>query len=460
MFQKYFNFHLPIVNRIQMIVNELLRAINTWFFEYIWIKKCTLKINKLNSIIVLGLVAIIGIGIAQLLWTKQAYNLEEKKFSQKVHIALLEVAKKLYEGTNNDLPSENPVEKMANDYYIVNVNNDFEPEILEFYLKSEFSKFKIATDFEYAMYNCQSDEMVYGNYISFQENSKKNSTIYFPKHKNLVYYFAIRFPTETGYLLYSLKFWLVLSLVLLLILIIYVYSIFTLLQQKKYSELQRDFINNMTHEFKTPLSSILIASHYLKKQLQITNDKKLEKYTQLIINQSNKLNEHIEKILNIAKSDSSNFELDKKNVAIIPILNEVIETIQLKYEDANLRLETVSQSIWIEADAFHFTNLVYNLLDNSIKYCEEKPSITIRISDDDKTTKLEFIDNGIGISEKNINSIFDKFYRIPNSKSTEVNGFGLGLYYVKKIVLLHHWKIKAKNNIGNGINISIIITKK
>src|SRR6476660_8624130 len=125
-----------------------------------------MKLNRLNSVIILGLIAIIGILVAQLLWTKQAYNFEEKKFSQKAHIALLEVAKKLYEGTNHELPSENPVQKVSNDYYIVNVNNDFEPEIREFYLKSEFEKVNINTDFEYAMYNCQSDEMVYGNYVS------------------------------------------------------------------------------------------------------------------------------------------------------------------------------------------------------------------------------------------------------------------------------------------------------
>jgi two-component system phosphate regulon sensor histidine kinase PhoR len=124
-------------------------------------KQIPLKINRLNSIIILGLIAIIGILIAQLLWTKEAFTLEQKKLSQKTHIALLEVVKKLYEGTNHELPGQNPVQKIANDYYIVNIDNDFEPDILEFYLKTEFKKMNITTDFEYAMYNCQSDEMVY-----------------------------------------------------------------------------------------------------------------------------------------------------------------------------------------------------------------------------------------------------------------------------------------------------------
>ncbi|WP_310555131.1 HAMP domain-containing sensor histidine kinase [Flavobacterium sp.] len=416
-----------------------------------------MKINRLNSIIILGFVAIIGILIAQLLWTKEAFTIEDKKFSQKAHIALLEVVKNLYEGINHELPAENPIKKISNDYYIVNIDNDFEPEILEFYLKREFKKINLNTDFEYAMYNCQSDEMVYGNYVSFSEKTSKKASVYFPKHKNLVYYFAIRFPSQTSYLFSSLRFWFILSAALILILLIYVYSIYTIMQQKKYSELQRDFINNMTHEFKTPLSSILIASNYLNKQDVIFKDEKLEKYTQIIISQSNKLNNHIEKILNIEKWDNTPMVLEKQKLEIIPLIEDVIENIKLKYADIDIKIATILPKISIEADAFHFSNLVYNLIDNSIKYCESKPEITIKISITYTHFLLEFIDNGIGISEKNLPFIFDKFYRISNQKSHEVNGFGLGLYYVKKVCSLHKWKVFVKNNPEKGITTSIRI---
>lgn len=416
-----------------------------------------IKAKKINFIIILGLIAIVGILVAQLVWTKQAFNLEEKKFSQKVHVALLEVVKKLYESTNNDLPSENPVEKISNDYYYVNIANDFDPIILEHYLKSEFKKAGISTDFEYAMYNCQSDVMVYGNYISLSDDSKSKPTFNFPKNKNLVYYFAIRFPNETGYLFSSLRFWFILSIALIIILLVYVYSIFTIIQQKKYSELQRDFINNMTHEFKTPLSSILIASNYLLKQEKIHEDEKLGKYTQIIIDQSNKLNQHIEKILNIAKHDNSPQELNKAELSIIPIINSVIENIQLKYENTNISIETQLNEYTILADEFHFINLVYNLLDNSIKYCDEKPVITIKLLQEKGFKKIEFSDNGIGISTKELSLIFDKFYRSPNSKDSQVNGLGLGLYYIKKIVDLHKWKIQAINNNTKGMTFTILI---
>lgn len=423
-------------------------------------KEIPLKINRLNSIIILGLIAIIGILIAQLLWTKEAFTLEQKKLSQKTHIALLEVAKKLYEGTNHELPAQNPVQKIANDYYIVNIDNDFEPDILEFYLKTEFKKMNITTDFEYAMYNCQSDEMIYGNYISLSDKGRAKQSVYFPKHKNLVYYFAVRFPHETTYLFSSMRFWFVLSIVLIFILLIYVYSILTLLQQKKYSELQRDFINNMTHEFKTPLSSILIASKYLIGQEKIKEDKKLYTYTDIIINQSNKLNSHIEQILNIAKSDYTPLELKKESLLIIPIIEEVIENIRLKYPEISIKIKTDSSHYELETDRFHFTNLVYNLLDNAVKYCNEKPEITVGIFTENKFLKLSFEDNGIGIASKNISFIFDKFYRIQNEKSNEVNGFGLGLYYVKKICDLQNWKISAIKNHTKGITITLSIPYK
>lgn len=416
-----------------------------------------MKLTKLNSSILIGLIAIIGILIAQLLWTKEAFTIEEKKFSQKAHVALLEVAKKLYQGTNQELPGKNPVRKISNDYYIVNIDNDFEPEILEFYLISEFKKMNITTDFEYAMYNCQSDEMVYGNYISLSEKKQTKHSVHFPKHKNLVYYFAIRFPNETSYLFSSLRFWFVLSIALIIILLVYVYSIFTLLQQKKYSDLQRDFINNMTHEFKTPLSSILIASNYLIKQNPILQDEKLEKYTHIIIDQSNKLNQHIEKILAVAKSDNAPLVLNKIQQNVLPILESVIENIKLKHPETQIEIKTDLPSITIEADEFHFTNLVYNLLDNAIKYCENKPEISIAIAKIGKHLQLNFTDNGIGISPKNIPFVFDKFYRVPSQKSNEVTGFGLGLYYVKKICDLHHWKINAKCNLEKGCTFSLLI---
>lgn len=418
-----------------------------------------MKINKLNIAIILGFVAITGILTVQLLWTRQAFDFEEQKFSQKVHVTLLQVIDRLYELNGQEYPLKNPISKVTNNYYIVNVNNDFDAGMLEYCLRSEFERSGLITDFEYAIYKCESDEMVYGNYVSMSNHSAQKSAFRFPKQGNLVYYFAIRFPKENTYIFSSLSFWLLLSGLLLLILLIYVYSIFTLLQQKKYSALQRDFINNMTHEFKTPLSSILIASTYLAKQDKIRNDGKLDKYAGIIIQQSEKLNKHIEKILDVARSDEAPLTLQKKEIELKPLLENVSDNLQLRHQSLKVSVTGHTDSK-ILADEFHFTNVVYNLMDNSIRYSQGDPEIHINIHKTLRGLQIDFSDQGIGVPENRLSNIFDKFYRVPGPKGNEVTGFGLGLYYVKKIGLLHGWKLWAHNNATKGLTISISIPSK
>lgn len=411
-----------------------------------------MKIKRLNIIITLGFVAIIGILIAQLMWTRQAYNLEDKKFNQKVNIALMEVAEKLSGGKTSY--TENPVQNIANDYYVVNINNEFHPVVLEYYLKTEFTRFQINTDYVYALYNCHSDKMIYGKYMTSHQESPGSKVINFPKHKNLIYYFSIRFPDKTTYLISSLRFWYLLTFALIIILLVYVYSIYTIIQQKKFSELQRDFINNMTHEFKTPLSSILLASEALNKQELVQDNSKLQTYTSIIINQSHKLNGHIEKILNIAKNDAAGLSLKPQKILLQPFIQEIADNIQHKNKDLSIEID-IENSTSVMADEFHFTNIIYNLLDNSIKYCEIKPVIKISAHKDSKGLYLKFKDNGMGIPAKNIPHIFEKFYRVHTKRSEEVNGFGLGLFYVKKVVQQHHWKIFVENNEDKGITTTL-----
>lgn len=411
-----------------------------------------MEIKKLNIIITLGLVAIIGILIAQLLWTRQAYKLEDTKFNQKVNIALMEVVDKMSEGKTSF--TENPVQIVANDYYVVNINNEFHPTVLEHYLKTEFTRFQINTDYVYALYNCHSDQMIYGKYMSSHQEEPSEKVIKFPKHKNLTYYFSIRFPDKTTYLISSLRFWYVLTFALIIILLVYVYSIYTIIQQKKFSELQRDFINNMTHEFKTPLSSILLATESLNKQEIVQQNSKLQTYTSIIVDQSHKLNNHIEKILNIAKNDSAGLSLKTEKIMLLQFVEEIAENMKQKNE--NLKIEiSIEPNTSVIADHFHFTNIIYNILDNSIKYCETKPHIIISTEKDSKGLYLKFKDNGMGIPAKSIPYIFDKFYRVNTNKSDEINGFGLGLFYVKKIVQQHHWKISVENNKDAGITTTL-----
>ena len=140
----------------------------------------------------------------------------------------------------------------------------------------------------------------------------------------------------------------------------------------------------------------------------------------------------------------------------MPFIEEIVDTIKQKNENLSIQIKIESNTSII-ADEFHFTNIVYNILDNSIKYCETTPNIIISSFKDSKGLYLKFKDNGMGIPPKNIPHIFDKFYRVNTKKSDEVNGFGLGLFYVKKIVQQHNWKISVENNTDGGITITLFL---
>jgi two-component system phosphate regulon sensor histidine kinase PhoR len=411
----------------------------------------------------IGLIAIIGILAMQMVTINRAYAFEKKELGEKIHFALQDVVAKIYRDNNVELPDESPIKKVTDDYYVVNVNDVFEEEVLEYYLKNELQKVKLDMDYEYAIYDCGSDEMVYGEYIAMNSKAKpvgQQCVNCFTKRPGLVYYFAVRFPDMVHSYISSLQQYWIYTGVLLLVLVIYVYSVFMLLKQKKYTELQKDFINNMTHEFKTPLSSILIASNYAAKQEVIAENPKLNKYLQIIIEQSNKLNQHIERILSVAKTESGIVSLEKKSFNITETLHMLRDNVSMKFEHVNISLSEFGIDNKIIADEFHFYNIAYNIVENAIKYGGPHPEILIGVKKEGTGLLLEFSDNGSGIPKDHIDFVFDRFYRVPRENKKEVEGFGLGLFYVKKICVLHGWKISIKNNEpANGITISIYIPK-
>lgn len=422
-----------------------------------------MKLNTLNIIVFIGLLAIIGVIAMQILTLTQAYTFEKNETAEKIHFALQDVVNKIYRDNNNNIPNTTPIKKLTEDYYIVNVNDVFDAEVLEYYLKNEFQKVKLDMDYEYAMYNCASDEMVYGEYVTaagLVREDKLKCENCFTKKPGLVYYFAIRFPQLRYNYITSLQQYWVYTAVLLLVLAIYVYSVILLLKQKKYTELQKDFINNMTHEFKTPLSSILIASNFAAKQEVIHNNPKLSKYMKIIIEQSNKLNQHIERILYVAKTDSDFIGIEKQTFNILETLELVKENALLKYEHATVSLQSDYKEYDVTADKFHFYNIAFNIVENAVKYGTSYPEITIKVFTEGHNLKMEFTDNGPGIPAADAEYVFDKFYRVPRQGKKEVEGFGIGLFYVKKICELHKWKIRLTNNQGPGIMIAITIPEK
>lgn len=420
-----------------------------------------MKLSRFNIVIIIGFLAIVGVIIMQLFLINNAHKLAKKDTEDKIFFALQEVLEKLYKDNLTGLLVANQVEKVSGNYFTVNVNYEFENTILEHYLISEFEKNNLDVDFEYAVYNCSSDKMAFSNHIN--SNGKKEPIKCpncFTKNPKYTYYFAIRFPDiEQNYFKNLNQYW-IFTTVLFLVLIIYVYSVVLMLKQKKYTELQKDFINNMSHEFKTPLASILIASNYVKEQNEIKENPKLKKYNQIVVNQTHKLNEHIEKILYVAKTESKQMLIDKTSFELRPVLDLVKDNILLKYDkEIDINIITTKKYI-LKADEFHVYNILFNLVDNAVKYSGLSPKIEIVVTEINQQLSIQIKDNGCGIPTKDLPFIFDKFYRVTRQDIKNIEGFGIGLSYVKKICDLHHWKITIANNTEKGIVVTIIINQK
>lgn len=420
-----------------------------------------MKLSRFNIVIIIGFLAIIGVIIMQLFLINNAHKLAKKDTEDKIFFALQDVLEKLYKDNLTGLLVSNQVEKVSGNYFTVNVNYEFENTILEHYLISEFEKNNLDVDFEYAVYNCSSDKMAFSNHIN--SNGKKEPIkcpSCFTKNPKYTYYFAIRFPDiEQNYFKNLNQYW-IFTTVLFLVLIIYVYSVVLMLKQKKYTELQKDFINNMSHEFKTPLASILIASNYVKEQNEIKDNPKLKKYNQIVVNQTKRLNEHIEKILYVAKTESKQMLIDKSKFELKPVLDLVRDNILLKYDkEIDINIITTKKHV-LKADEFHIYNILFNLVDNAVKYSGLSPKIEIVVTEINQQLSIQIKDNGCGIPTKDLPFIFDKFYRVTRQDIKNIEGFGIGLSYVKKICDLHRWKITIANNTEKGIVVTIIINQK
>lgn len=248
-------------------------------------------------------------------------------------------------------------------------------------------------------------------------------------------------------------------LLILIILIAFGYTIYTLRKQKKLSDLKRDFINNLTHEFKTPIFSISLAAKTLHEQTEVKASDKMNSYVDLIALESRRLQTQVDKILQMAMIDSGNLTMEPKLIDLHVLIRQVVESFSLiiaeKQGEINLHLN--AENAKIVADETHFKNLIYNLIDNAQKYNNGAPLIDITTRLDGNQIEISIEDNGIGIDSSNQKLIFDQFYRAEKGDLHTVKGFGLGLSYVKRIVHFHKGSIRLSSTVGSGSIFTITI---
>ncbi len=422
-----------------------------------------MKNNTIRRVIILGALAIIFVITTQTYWVMQSWDLSSQNFDHYATQALNKVANDISQLNQTLLPQQNLIKQLSSNSYAVNVNSQIDARNLDFYLKKNFDQVSLNEDYDYAIYDCHDEKMVYGRYVSYSAltdslNVKKD----FPKLDNptATYYFIVRFPKRTSSIIASMSLTIVFTLISLLTVIFFIYALSVITRQKRLSELQRDFINNMTHEFKTPISTIKIAADVLHAHPSLQGDARLKKYTSILREQNNRLNNQVEKVLQITRIDKNTLTLKLETIDLNILLTSILEGVQVKIEECGGSLQYLdnARKTIIKADILHFSNIINNMLDNSIKYCKSGvPHLVVETGNIGNFVSLKIIDDGIGIDAEHHKKVFQRFYRVPTGDVHNVKGFGLGLYYVKNIVEAHHWRITLQSELEKGTTITLDI---
>ena len=426
----------------------------------------------IGTVILLASLSVLGVLLTQLLWLDTAFQVQrqqleiqrrqhsqlEKQFNDRVVIALTNVTERIL-SINKD-PSDlfDAVKQVRPNYFAVTINDTLHPYLLESLLRREFERRNINEDFEYGIYDCFTDSIVYGSYVSLTDSVDPGEV----PHSELLkldkdgHYFGVFFPRREGGgwdpERTSASTWIFPAIVTSIVFLFFAYSVWVILRQKRLSEIKNDFIGNMTHELKTPISTIALSSEVLSDPDIVQEPERLRSYARIIREENERLRAQVERVLQLATLDRENLHLKREEVDLHTVVHEVAGAMKLtlKERKGSLTLELQATRSVVRGDRMHLGNVVRNLLDNAIKYCTDVPVIVVRTRDRNGSFLLEVRDNGIGIRKEDLRHVFERFYRVPTGNVHNVKGFGLGLHYVKQIAEAHQGHVDATSTPGRG----------
>ena len=433
-----------------------------------------MKNKQIRLIIFLASISLAGVLINQIFWVNkeiliqkkqietQQKNLELEKaqFENLVTLSLVNVRDKLI-SLNDELTELylEPVQQITPNYFVVSFYDTLNPIILENLIVEQFNQYNVQQKFEYGIYDCFADSIIFDRYVDLSSSKKMSGKSMNPatfKWDHDGHYFGVFFPDkkEIGTIqsLEMSESLVISTLVIFIVFLILSYSITIILKQKKLSEIKNDFINNMTHELKTPISTISISSEVLLSQSISEHPKKISEYAAIIKQENKRLELLVEKVLQTAQLSESEFTLQKEEGNIHEIIQKCVQSFGIIINTANGSLKTNFQATdpIIRMDKTHLINVISNLIDNAVKYSSNAPSIVIYSSNIDNGIKVIVEDKGKGMSKEECKLIFDQFYRVPTGSVHDVKGFGIGLFYVKRILSKHGGKIEVKSEINKG----------
>jgi two-component system phosphate regulon sensor histidine kinase PhoR len=418
-----------------------------------------MKNASFRRLLILALTAMVCTTVLQGFWFVQAFDLKEKQFNQQVTIALKQVAHLLLRDNQNFSPVGDAVSQPASNYFVVMVNDQIDANLLEVALRSEFEKRQLKLDFEYGIYDCSSEELRYGDYISAGQWQKdKRSKL--PRVYAENNYFSVLFPTKRSSLMGQMGIWLFSAAVVLLVLVFFTYTLYIIFRQKRLSEIQKDFVNTMTHEFKTPLSNNAISAETLRQPAIGNQPERLLNYVGIIQTETARLRQQVERVLQMSIADRDRIELKMEKISVNEALEKAMQAARLQHPQPELiQLKLDMAPLTIRADQLHFNNVLYNLIDNALKYSPDHSPLELAALELNGLVHIRITDQGPGMAPEFHKRIFQKFYRIPTGYVHDVKGFGLGLYYVAELVKLMGGQLKLESAPGQGTSIHLYFKK-
>jgi len=431
--------------------------------------------------IIIGLmsIAMIGIGVLQMYWINWSIKLGKENFEINIQDALKDVSKYLsqqeeIETNSITLSVDIEAKKMNIQRRLQTVEKRLpSPAKLQRLINRELSSRGIFTEYRYGVFSTLRNSFVIknGNYqvddfgpqVVVPEYTDSELQLINSKYKIPLYTEGIRSP---GYLYMYFPYlnsfvwtstWKSLLAALpftSVILFCFIYTILIVFRQKKVSEMKTDFINNMTHEFKTPIATISLAADSIQSPMISGNKDKVNRFAGIIKQENKRMLEQVEKVLQMAKFDRENLNLKLTKVDIHAVIKLAVSNISLQVAQKAGTVESIlkADKYIIEADENHISNIIHNLLDNANKYTPNKPNIKVYTIDRAESLEIVVEDNGIGLSKEARKHVFEKFYRVHTGNLHDVKGFGLGLSYVKALVTAHSGTVNVKSELGKGSN--------
>ncbi|HVM88326.1 MAG TPA: HAMP domain-containing sensor histidine kinase [Puia sp.] len=418
-----------------------------------------MRSSTLKWIVLFSSFLIAAIIMVQLYWLKKVYALEQRQFNNNVVKGIRGVFEDL---EMNDDPAMNLHDLIANpdpNYFLFKADTIPEKDSLTFYLRKEFEDFDVLTDCKLGAYSKIAGKYVYEEYIPspasrYAVQPVSDLAVFDRNFDHIVLFF----PHRSNYILDQMGLWITTSAALLLTLIGLAISLFYFYRQKFLAETQKDFVNNFTHEFKTPLAVMKIAADVLAQENIVEQPTRLARYASIIKSQTEHLQNQVSRLLRVASVEKKELPIEKGDIKAHQLIEQAINKVQPLIEErkAKVELKMEDKDIRIYGDNAHLELAVVNLLENALKYSEE-PKIVIETGKFESDFFISVKDNGIGIEKKYFKNIFKKFYRVPTGDVHNVKGFGIGLNFVKRIIDAHNGKIKVHSLPGIGTEFRLFI---